>query len=457
MNLIIAFIVSIFPVSWSKACDLNNCKDVQNYRIAQVPLQVPTNPTCEVESPIYAKVTEIEHSLKPTLIKYPYNIQFVHCVQDVMREIQKRRESDKHNILREIEQIKLKQIPKEQQMEMLARLVGEDSFYSYFKNQYDEGATQRPNIFYTFTGPALEMKKAIEGRVYENGVFRQAYRQSGIDILIQKENPVDFLIQRLLSENYYLAPISQDQNFTPGMSKLILFELIREFHHNKSKDSENYMQDFNNFAAQMQLGVIIPPSDFINDSLNQARFQYTINDGYFLGSKPHNMKPDSSSLPMSFDCSSFIQFCSFGFHSFNQKPPLKIVTSDFIYAYQSQQGLDIPSNPRVQNSVNQINSTYDIEPLTCETQLQRGDIVVYKGHMLVFDGYQENEIGQVKMKTIEAVGNQNRSLGVFTRDIYKSNCSGFLWERNAFSGKEVENGFVVRFKSSLNKPQQRVL
>ena len=448
--------VIIFLVSWSKACDLKSCKDVQNYRIAQVPLQVPTHSTCEVETPVYTKVMEIEQSLKPQVIEYPYNIQFFNCIQDVVREIQQRRESDRNNILGEIKKLNLEQIPKEKQIEMLASLVGEDSFYSYFENQYDKGAENRTNVFYTFTGPALAMRKVLEGKVYHKGVFRKV-RRPGIDILNQKENPVLFLVQRMLSESYYLAPISQDQRFTPGMSKLILFEFIREFHHSESEGSENYMLDFNNFAKQMQLGVIIPESDF-DDSLNQSRFQYTTHDGYFLSAKSHNMQPDSSSLPMSFDCSSLIQFCSFGFDSFRQKPALKIVTADFIYAYQSQQGLQIPSDPRVQNSVKKIKDTYDIEPLTCETQLQRGDIVVYKGHMFIFDGYQEDEIGQVKMKTVEAIGNQNRSLGTFTRDIYTSDCRSFLWRRgDALSGKEVKNGFVVRFKSSVNKSQQRVL
>ena len=450
--------IIIFPALWSKACDLKNCKDIQSYRIAQVPLQVPTNPTCEVEEfPIHAKVAEIEKFVKPQVVKYPYNIQFFDCVQDVVREIQKRRDSDKHNILEEVKKLKLNQLPKEKQIEMLAGLVGEDSFYSYFEDQYNEGAENRTNVFYTFTGPALAMKKALDGKVYHRGVFQQVYRQPGIDILSQRENPVQFLVEKMLSERYQLTPFSRNYEFTSGMSKLILFELIREFHHKKSKGSKNYMREFNTFAQQMQLGVIIPESDFIGDSLNRTRFQYTINDGYFLGSKLHNMKPNSSSLPMSFDCSSFIQYCSFGSDSFKQRPALKIVTSDFIHAYQSQQGLDIPSHPRIQHSVNKIKSTYDIESLTCETQLQRGDIVVYKGHMLVFEGYEEDEIGQVKMKTIEAVGNQDRSLGVFIRDIYRPNCSGFLWERNAVSGKEIENGFVVRFKSSVNKSQKRVL
>ena len=381
----------------------------------------------------------------------PTHTAFVQCLHGTIEEVKKRRSSDTQNILSEITKLKLSQIPKDEQMEMLRSLISSDSFYSYFEQQHKKGAGNRLNTYFTFTGPALEMNTALKGEISQNGVTKKVYEKSGIDILNQMENPILFLMERVQSDQYNWQPSPQDQNFTPGMSKLILFELIRTFHHNNSRDSENYMQAFNEFAEKMKLGVVIPDEEFGDDLSSKERFQYTTNDGYFFSAQLDNIQPQPNSLPMSLDCTSFFQFCTFGADSFRQTPnPLKIVTGDFIRAYEMDTGTKpAPNHQRAIQSIRTIQNTFNIEPLTCETQLQKGDIVVYKGHTFVFDGYKKDKNGQLQIATIEALGNQDRTLGSFYRDIYDSNCNNLVWGRDdmLLDPKKERQAYIVRFKN----------
>lgn len=440
----------VFP-SFSTTCNLRDCDSIDKYRTAQASLQTPLVSTCsgEEESQTHQQMRTLMEVLNPNQTKL--HNQFSQCVQDTLTEVQKRRENDRNIILQQINDLEISKIKKEKQLEMLRSLLGEDSFYSYFYEQYQLGGN-RLNTLSTFTGPAVEMSTALEGGIEQDGVFRQIYTQSGWDVLNQQENPIQFLIEQMKVNNYHSFPSPQDQNFTPGMSKLILFEFIRSAHHSNTLNSENYMEDFNQFAKTIQLGVIIPDSDFYssrNNKTNKARFKYTISDGYFLPATLSHMIPGSPSLPMSFDCTSFIQKCAFGINSYLEEPSLKIVTIDFIRAYQVQNNIrPLPSQGRMRRSVNRINKTFNIEPLHCETQLSKGDMVVFPGHIFIFNGYQKHENGQFKMQTIEASGNQNRTLGLFERDIYDPSCRQFLWGRDdALPGGRIRDAFIVRFKN----------
>ena len=442
--------VYVFP-SFSTTCNLRDCDSINKYRTAQASLQTPLGLACskEEESQTHQQLKTLMEVLNPNQNKL--HNQFSQCVQDTLVEVQKRRENDKNAILQQINDLELSKISKEEQLEMLRSLLGEDSFYSYFYEQYQLGGN-RLNTLFTFTGPAVEMSTALEGGIEQDGVFKQVYTQSGWDVLNQQENPVQFLVEQMKVNNYHIFPSPQDQNFTPGMSKLILFELIRSVHHRNTLNSENYMEDFNQFAKTIQLGVVIPDSDFYSNKdykTNKARFKYTINDGYFLSATVSHMNPGSLSLPMSFDCISFIQKCAFGIDSYLEEPSLKLVTRDFIRAYQVRNNIHpLPSHRRMRQSVNKINETFDMEPLHCETQLSKGDMVVFPGHIFIFNGYQKHESGQFKMQTIEASGNQNRALGLFERDVYDPSCRQFIWGRDdALPGGRIRNAFIVRFKN----------
>ena len=436
-------------LTFSMACGLNKCEDIHNYRDAKFSLE-NTDLACTTKPEgITTQITPILDSLNPNQ-NNPKHDLFTQCLESTIEEVEKRRLSDRQNIINEINKLKLNQIPKETQMQMLNTLINGDSFYRYFESQHSKGPRNKIRSYFTFSGPALEMSTALKGEVSQKGVTKKIYEQSGIDVLDQKENPILFLMERMQSDQYQWNPSPQDQNFTPGMSKLILFELIRDFHHSNSQNSENYMQVFNEFAEKMQLGVIIPNEEFENDS-NKTRFQYTINDGYFFSAKLDNIQPEPHSLPMSLDCTSFLQLCAFGSDSFKKTPdPLKIVTADFIEAYEASKGLKpIPEHRRAAQSIRTIQNNFNIEPLTCETQLQKGDIVVYKGHTFVFDGYQKDENGQIRIKTIEALGNQDRTLGSFYRDIYDSSCKNFVWGRDdaLLDPQHKREAYIVRFKN----------
>ena len=451
----------------SLACDLTSCDHISNYRSEKASLHETSSHTqiCQDHSlPEADSISQIIQSINPNFGNSKFN-QFYNCVNEVSNEVQQRRESDIKNILEEIQRLGVDKLSKNEQMELLEGLLGEDSFFNYFRTEHNRGAGQRPTTLFTYTGPAVEMASALRGAIEQKGVIKQIYEQSGFDILRQQENPINFLIEQALSTDRHLSSSPQSQNFTPGMSKLILFEMIRSVHHNNSLNSEDYMVDFNEFAKQIKLGIVIPESDFISSNKeelekNKARFQYTINDGYFFSSKLNQLDPRPPSHPMSFDCTSFIQFCSFGRNSFTQDPNLKIVTTDFIAAYKFQNSSQISSrlNARERLSLQYIHDTFYIEPLKCETQLYRGDMVVYRGHIFIFDGY-ETHGDQIQMKTIEASGNHHRTLGSFTRNIYSRppQCSNFIWGRDdALPGGKDRDAFIVRFKPPQSNTKQGV-
>ena len=457
--------ICVFISYKSLACGLGSCDQISDYRSEKASLdENASQQVCEDHSwPELKSVSEIIQSMNPNFGNNKFN-QFYNCLNEVSNEVQQRRDSDIKNVREEIRRLGVDELSKDKQMELLEGLLGEDSFFSYFQAERNKGAGQRPATLFTYTGPAVEMASALNGAIEQRGVFKQIYKQSGFDILRQQENPINFLIEQALSTNRHLASSPQSQNFTPGMSKLILFEMIRSVHHNNSLNSENYMAEFNEFAKKIKLGIVIPESDFIssnNEELerNKARFQYTINDGYFFSSNLSHFDPRPPSAPMSFDCTSFIQFCSFGRNSFTQDPELKIVTTDFIAAYTMQNDPELQSrlNGREQLSIQYIQDTFHIEPLKCETQLYKGDMVVFKGHIFIFDGYETNG-NQIQMKTIEASGNHHRTLGSFTRDIYtRPQCSNFIWGRDdALPGGKNRDAFIVRFKTPQSKTQQGV-
>ena len=326
------FIFFIPPLSI--ACDLNSCTDIDDYRGARNSL-TNTDFTCTTKPEgIQKQIATFVDSLNPNQNNQRHS-DFIQCLKNTMEEVEQRRASDRQHIVSEINTLQLSQIPKETQMEMLNTLMSDDSFYSYFETKYKTGVGRIRNTYFTFTGPALEMNTTLKGEISQKGITKKVYEKSGIDVLNQKENPILFLMERMQSDQYHWEPSPQNQNFTPGMSKLILFELIRTFHHNNSRNSDNYMQAFNAFAEKIKLGVVIPDEEFADDLSNKARFQYTINDGYFFSAKLNNIRPQPDSLPMSLDCTSFFQLCAFGADSFEQTPnPLKIVTGDFIRAYE---------------------------------------------------------------------------------------------------------------------------
>lgn len=443
------------------SCDLDSCQTISDYRETQIALSSPSSSEecTPFSQDTTEKISNLTQALNPNFGN-PNFEQFYQCANEVSKEVQNRRQSDIQNISQEIQRLKTAQLPKEKQMEILRSLIGEDSFYNYFYNEYQEsrklGGKTATRL--TYQGPALETASALNGGREEGGVFQQIYNQSGWSILDQKENPIEFLVQQMRSQDYSISPSPQNQNFTPGISRIILFEMIRSIHHNNSADSPNYMKDFNQFAQKMQLGLVLPESDFTPEETEEAerskaRFQYTINDGYFLSAKPQNMNP-TPPLPMSFDCTSFVQFCSFGLDSFSQDPlsqnPLKIVTSDFLAAYKLQENpqAKLRLNSREETSISNINKAFNIEPFTCESQLQKGDMVVFRGHIFIFDGYETGAGGQIQMKTIEASGNQHRTLGSFNRDIYNGppECSQFVWGRDDLLKEKNRAAYIVRFK-----------
>ena len=88
-------------------------------------------------------------------------------------------------------------------------------------------------------------------------------------------------------------------------------------------------------------------------------------------------------------------------------------------------------------------------PLNKENQLKKGDIVKFKGHTFVFLGFKKIN-NRYYGVTIEAVGGNIRSVGVFYRDFYKTEVGGFnrlvTKDKKIKSVKPDERYFIYRIK-----------
>ena len=372
---------------------------------------------------------------------------FYSCVQKVVSTIEKHRASDNRTLVNEIQSQGLHSMPKTEKIRLLYSLLGPDSFFTYFEGRYKKYDT----IFshFTFIGAAIEVHAVLTGGIEEkdgegNRFVLPIYEEAGFDILNNVDDPIDFLISKLYSNGKKTGDYPLKENFTIGLSKIILFEVLRQ----KARE-EGRISQFNRFAKKIRLGLRLPRHEITGKDLNPD-FEYTVHDGYFLGARSYHMNVHSSNFQVSFDCTSFIQFCAFGIDSFedsfNSMPissdKFKFITYDFVKIAKGQ----VYSNTREKLAMEVINENFDLEELTDESQLIPGDMIVFKGHMLIFKGYKRMSDGKVVLRTIEAMGMENRSLAEFTRKIYGPQCDQFLWTRDqAISGDKID-AYIVRIK-----------
>ena len=54
------------------------------------------------------------------------------------------------------------------------------------------------------------------------------YKEAGFDILNDVDNPIDFLISKLYPNEKKAGEYPIKENFTIGLSKIILFEVLRQ-------------------------------------------------------------------------------------------------------------------------------------------------------------------------------------------------------------------------------------
>ncbi|MCY4643283.1 MAG: hypothetical protein OXB88_01560 [Bacteriovoracales bacterium] len=397
---------------------------------------------------------------------------FMKCIMGLIDSIASKRMSDHREILNEIEKIKINKMNKSDQIAMIESLIAPlktplskynrchdekhfNNWYNHYKCCYEKtqcGLLSRR----TYTGPGLEMATVLTGQIESSdGIFLTIYLKSGLDILKEQENPIQYLIERMQSQDYSISPSPLINNFTPGISKIILFELLREKHHLDSQKTQKYMEDFNIFARRIHLKMKTPDDNFAHNHFKR-RFQYSIHDGFFYGAQKENMvSMNNIGDSLSFDCSSFIQYCAFGIESFspyengeNKKgdKTFRITTNHFVQTAKKQKSR--PSSFDIEFAAYQnLDRSFNFERLYCESQLRPGDMVVYLGHIFIFIGYKVDSSGKIRLHSIEASGNENRTVGAFTREIYEEKCHKYSFARDDdIKGKEEREAFIVRFK-----------
>ena len=359
--------------------------------------------------------------------------EFAICVEAVKGNVEERRLADVGTLLAKVQQEGLRDWPKQKQLKLLQSLIAVDSFYSYFENLYQKNSKLSYSK-YVFMGPAIEVYTSLTGGVEDidkggNSIVYPVYQRAGLDILAEQENPIDFLAFKLVSKDRKIGFYSARENFSPGMTKIILFEALRQ----KARQ-EGEVAAFNQFAMKLKLGFRLPNNEAVS-----VDFQYTAHDGYFLGATYYDMMIYSAETQVSFDCTSFVQFCAFGLESFQR---LKVITYDFVgVGLQST-----PKDPRQAKAMEAISEVFHVKKLKCESQLVPGDMIVFRGHMMIFKGYERAKNGLIVLKTIEAVGGEKRSLDEFSRRIYNPECNQFVWKRDQVFSKNEVPVYIVRFK-----------
>ena len=198
----------------------------------------------------------------------------------------------------------------------------------------------------------------------------------------------------------------------------------------------------------MRLGIRLPKHPGFNSD-----FEYLVHDGYFLGSRNRHMDIYSQDSLVSFDCTSFVQYCAFGTESFDDDLPytdpwyeesgkFKLITSDFIGVANNMQY----ENKREKVAMEVISREFKLEKLVHEDQLRPWDMIVIRGHMLIFYGYERNSDGSISFKTIEAIGGEYRSLDELAREIYGPQCDQLNWKRDQFFSEYDIDSYIVRIK-----------
>ncbi len=380
-------------------------------------------------------------------------VKFNKCITNVLDVAFDRRNEDLIYLAKYIQEVDLIKIPKKDQMRLLHEILGPDSFYSYFKSRHYKWET--PFSHYSFTGAATEVHSSLKNFAYSrhegHKVNLPVYKRVGYSILSEQKNPFLYLYKKLFAKEIKLKARYFDENFSPAVSKIILVEVIRQI-----ARENNEIHKFNEFASKFLLGMRLPENEINGENLNPD-FEYSIHNGYFLGSKSFNMDINDKTTPMSFDCTSLIQYCAFGLDSFDDaysastldSPEFKFISSDFVNSFNGYEvkAEDSGSYSRKSIAINNIRKKFEVLPLFCESQLMPGDMIVFKGHMLIFQGYKKRDDGSIAFMTIEAEGSATRSIGNLDREIYAEgkNCSVFQWRRSQILGAKVQ-AYIARIK-----------
>jgi len=455
-QLLLFFVLLISCISLCFA-DFNSCEEVQTYRTKML------EKTKRYKEKNYGKkfiLSDLKNSPYRKILSKRQK-KFNKCIKNTANHVLKRINADNKTILLQVAKKELLKLPKNEQMRLLKSILGENSFYTYFKkisertNKWDT-----PYSYYSFIGAASEVRSSLMNdekvkNSKDQEVLLSTYKQSGYDILQNAENPFAYLLSKITEKPIKIGQNSIEENFSPGIAKIILFEIMRQ-----QAIEELKLEEFNLFAEKVKLGIKLPEKEILGEDLG-PNFQYSIHNGYFLGSKSSNMNIKNKSIPISFDCTSLIQYCAFGLDSFDDNTTatslynkklhhkLKFITSDFIKAATGE----IPTEKdgkydREGIAIQAINDHFNITKLNSESELLSGDMIVYEGHMLIFKGYEYKNDGSIAFKTIEAAGSSTRSMGELERDPYKpdSNCHNFQWKKSDQVKNVTTQAYRVRIK-----------
>ncbi|OFZ51271.1 MAG: hypothetical protein A2381_01730 [Bdellovibrionales bacterium RIFOXYB1_FULL_37_110] len=430
------FILLFSIKTYSEPCSLPNCQEVQSYREKSLNNALLTE-SCPLKLDSLSPEMQIKTMNK---IVNQQQEKFEECVDTILKIFKEKRHNDFQLIDNEIKKIGLLSLDKKSQIKAFESLFMPGYLYEFLSGvKPGKGLTY---LYFNKQGPMTLMRASLTGSIEQDKVSQPMYKRPGYEVLNEKVSPIQYLLDQVKGSDYFIGLSSQENNFLPGISKVILFELIRN-HYLSNKN----IKGFQDFAKKMQIGIKVPSQEFKNDT-DRLKFEYITHDGYFLSAKSYDFNlSKSNKLPSSMDCSAFIQYCAFGEGSFEDRDAFKVpmegkfklVTSDFLDVATQfpREGI------RAENAQAIIKKHFNLEKIVCETQLKYGDIIVYKGHIFIFMKYEKQPDGSILIKTIEAAGNGNRALGVFTRNIYNENCTKFAWKEGV---EEELPAFTVRFK-----------
>ncbi|CAN5615758.1 hypothetical protein BH10BDE1_BH10BDE1_08720 [soil metagenome] len=364
--------------------------------------------------------------------------KFASCLQDVDQRFSALQDADLKVLTKALADAKITGVTTEK-----LKTIFFDPESGYSKQKAAIKAAN-PDFFYlrdyTLSGPYQAMEESLRGTksvTTPDGTVVTApkYERSGLDQLTKLESAsaiLKFLEARAaessLASNggFPISPKSSRESMTPAVSKLILFELLKDAY---SDQPEKLAA----IAGQLTLKFDYEnpngdrPGSFISTSLH---------NGYFLGANPANF-PTPGAVPSSVgvDCTAMIQKCQQD-AGVQFPPDFKLLSSRVVSMFQDpeaeQQFPEIASYKRL----------YDVEKYECEAQLEAGDTIVFNGHAFVFNGYVKDKTGNLQVSTFEAIAGEYRSAGSFLREMYDQDPC----KPAAFSSGGERNAVILRVK-----------
>lgn len=264
-----------------------------------------------------------------------------------------------------------------------------------------------------FNGSTSAMRISLDGGVLKAGVKDTYHSVSGMEELSGKNGQalINFLLKRAQQKGQRTIKYDESsQAITPTVAKLFLLEIFR------SEGAEAFLPLAESLKLKMNLNQEIVELDetvkLNNSGPLQGHDRFAFHNGYFLGSRRPHLEGVHGSTGT--DCTLFVQSCLIAAEVTGAEG-VKLLSKSMANIKHIKTAYKKTKRKEMELKTRKfLNEHFDSFSFTCENQLKPMDIIAVNGHVAIFHGYDS----EGNLITLEAIGRNQRSLGLFKRDVY---------------------------------------